>query len=511
MNNQCNSTKPDEVEVQSWLNDGRGNASGGSATIQLTPQGNGVFEGSATISVPWGPGLGDPKDWSIGKIRSTTGYYDYPDGAPICAVITCKDRTCKCANTNGQPANVNYKAGKNEQVIEITCGCVTNAPIIPVDYWPGNSKPVYPETASAATSSPAVAATSAVVAASAVAYTATLVGVVLPSDTQPGEVASATVVTDPADYADVPGLKVVEATVPLATDSHGTVSLDGVVLQTPDGHRQPATGRVLLQTAASATELALNFLRSGEDSPLAAKTVELTRPAGAAVSTTATPATAAVSDYHASPVCGEGALQVIHGPLGGDSSVTRVLVDDKPGAIVAENRRAVYWRLPENTAPGAHRLVLQEGEKTLASFPVAVVGLRLTADRLTLVKGETTTVHAQVLGADAIPDSAWRGGLETALIDAAHLQKLAPGVRAPNEKQPGAILLRLENASSQSVDLAGAKGGVILQTLQKGSSAGAPFTYKVTAREAGGFKINANIIPMLAPIAGEAAQNAGMR
>ena len=195
---------------------------------------------------------------------------------------------------------------------------------------------------------------------------------------------------------------------------------------------------------------------------------------------------------------------------------TQVLIDGKPGTIVAESPRALYFKLPQETAPGAHTVTLKEGGLTLSTFQVAVIWLKVSADLLALKRGQSTAMHATILGADSIPASAWRMGIEKDLVDpkeAGAMVLASTGsewcwLRGCSPDKPGVIALSIVNNTMDTVMLSDAKGGHVTKLLGKESFSGGPYTFngKIKSFRDGTFDINVRVIPLLAPIWGEAVQ-----
>src|SRR6266849_1831789 len=67
-----------------------------------------------------------------------------------------------------------------------------------------------------------------------------LIGVVLPRDARPGDRISASVVTDPAAYQDIPGLRVI------TVDTGASLALSELQINLGDGRPQPATGPLIV-------------------------------------------------------------------------------------------------------------------------------------------------------------------------------------------------------------------------------------------------------------------------
>jgi hypothetical protein len=401
--------------------------------------------------------------------------------------------------------------------------------------------------------------------ATATAVKPIVIGVVILSDIQPGDTVTGTVVTEPQQYANVPGLQVVEATLPLGTDAQGNVSLSGVVVDTGDNKKQPAQSPLVLQLAQNATQLVLKFFDSDSsssdsattpttpipvsdtppptattptptpvsdtptptsttptpvsdmpppasttptpvsDTPVAQETVKIPKPT-ATQPTMPTLAQAVPSDYTTPPVYSGGGVEVIHGPVSGDSHLTQVLMDGNPCGILAEDPRSVMLTPPAGTTAGLHTVTLKEGGRTLATFHIALVSLLLSADDLKLVKGQTTTIHATIQGADSLPAAAWNIGFEKDLVSSQQLTADGVSSGTLSAGKPGMIVLHVVNASPATVSLSGAKANQVTQLLGQANFSKGPYTYNGILKSLldGTFNINVAIVPLLAPIPGEA-------
>jgi hypothetical protein len=335
----------------------------------------------------------------------------------------------------------------------------------------------------------------------------TLIGIVLPADTRPGDTATATVVKDPQSYSGVPGLRVIQATVPLTTDAQGEVSLAGLVVNTGDGQPQPASQPLKMNVPANAAALNVVLGEIGSDTPLDTETVPLTPAAPTPETAIWEPSKVAqipATAYTTAPAEEGGAVQAIHGPVSGDSVSTQVLVDGRPSTIVAESPRAAYWELPTNTAPGAHKLTVVEDGNVMSSFHVAVVDLRLNAKDLRLVKNQSTEFSATVDDGNAVAASAWQPGMDSDLVEPKTASELLP--EKAGSPRPAAIVLQIQNKSPETIKLAGAKANMITIPLEQKDFTNGTYTVseKIQSVRSGTFNITAEVIPLLAPIHGEA-------
>jgi hypothetical protein len=182
-------------------------------------------------------------------------------------------------------------------------------------------------------------------------------------------------------------------------------------------------------------------------------------------------------------------------------------MDGQPCTILAEDPRSVMLTPPPGAAAGLHTVTLKENGRTLATFHVALVTLLLSADDLKLVKGQTTTIHATVQGADSLPAAAWNIGFERDLVSTQQLTTDGVPANSMSPGKPGLIALHVVNNSPSTVTLSGAKSNQVTQLLGRDSFSKGPYTYngKLKSLQDGSFNINVAIVPLLAPIPGEAA------
>ena len=125
LDNECDgqvASLPAQVKVKASLNDNRGQSSGGSATVAVVPDPNAPpgaprKVGSYSITVAWGPGMGNPKDW------------DTPDatlanGNDICPSINCPVAGSRCVDLAQRTRTVAFVNPTTTYDISVSCGCV---------------------------------------------------------------------------------------------------------------------------------------------------------------------------------------------------------------------------------------------------------------------------------------------------------------------------------------------------------------------------------------------------
>lgn len=327
-----------------------------------------------------------------------------------------------------------------------------------------------------------------------------LIGVVIGTDTRTGEKTTARVVSDPKTYRGIPGVRVVEMTTNVALGKDGKPQLEHLQARIGDGPAQSCEKPVTGTVPKDAKTMRVSVGQPGT-TPV---TEEVPVTAG---ETRTAPVSVRPQDFHTPAVYQAGSVQVIHGPFDGSSFGTSVQVAGRPAEIVAETAGALFFRVPAGVSPGQTAVVCEE-QGTRMRFKVATVGLSMSADRLSLMKGESTSFRATVTGADKLPPSAWQSASAQEIqdvMDMGEVRRLAPKFKAPGSGAPGMILLLLQNTTPGIVSMSG--GNVVQLELNQQSFAGGPYTHtgSVHSHQRGNFGINGRVVPFLAPVAGEAA------
>lgn len=317
------------------------------------------------------------------------------------------------------------------------------------------------------------------------------VGVVAPTQVVSGETISAAMVANPRDFSGIAALQVIPAQVP---GIPGVSSADLLhhykVLAGGGTNYLPADGPFSFQATDSVT---LQITRSDlENAPVTTARIPLS------FSHAPSPSS---SDYGYStpPVTQPGLVQLIHGPLSGDSTQTQLKVNGTEAKILAESPRELFCLVPQALQPGPAEWTLQDsGRRTrLKSWALA---LQMSADRLNLQRGESTAFHVYIKGVETIPKEAWFGsGAVPELVDAALMAKFLPGFQPPSPMQPGVLVLTLENLSTGTVAMSG--GNQLALTFHYGD---AKYEHHgtLTATRAGSFNIHGTLVPFLHDLPG---------
>ncbi|MEJ2245510.1 MAG: hypothetical protein P8Y80_05410, partial [Acidobacteriota bacterium] len=208
-------------------------------------------------------------------------------------------------------------------------------------------------------------------------------------------------------------------------------------------------------------------------------------------------------NFYSSPSLLPGQVQVIHGPFDGQGPGTSVDVGGKPGRILAETSQSLYWLLPADGGYGSISVTVRDAGRG-ATFPVYVLGLAMSADRLKLLRGESTAMQAKVFGPELMPAEAWRAGDVSDVVDMANVAKKFPDFKVPKPGGPGVIFFRLDNISRNTVSMKPSKNESFVVKLDRGSFSSGPYTYegKIQSKKAGGFQIDGLVIAFFEPIPG---------
>lgn len=329
--------------------------------------------------------------------------------------------------------------------------------------------------------------------------TTQLVGLVYDKDSRPGDRVSVSLTTDPKKYENIPALGVIEMKVPANTGASAQNVLQGLVVDLGDGRQQPANQPLTIQIAQNSPSVPVRVIRQGNSQPVAQSSMPITQgQSNITVANTGKP-----SDFTTPPVA--QTTSVIHGPLSGDGNATRIAVDNQSASVMTETPRSVYFDLPTNTPVGSHTLTLQDNGRN-AQFPIVNMNLLMQADQLTLQRGQSTNYNATIrLG--QTPESVWQsgGGASPELTNVSRIQALAPNFHIPQAGDPGVILLRIENASRDTVSIRPSQNEVVTRVLHKEDFQNNQFTISgvIESKRSGGFVLNGLAEAFFAPIPGQ--------
>lgn len=230
-------------------------------------------------------------------------------------------------------------------------------------------------------------------------------------------------------------------------------------------------------------------------------------PAGPPAAGTPPHSAAGPGRFTAPPTCGSGEPLKIAGPFDGDAGNTRVSVGGQAARVVTETAHDCVTQAPAGLSTGPVEVLVTEGGRT-TRLRSASIRLRMSADQLHLLRGQSTKFHVAVEGLNGIPESAWNGGPDPQFLDLAALERAAPGTRIPGRNEPGHVLLTIENASRGTITLTKSEGEVIRIVIQRGDVS-AQGTYEhhgvIQSLQDGRFNIKGAVFALVAPAAGEPA------
>ena len=345
------------------------------------------------------------------------------------------------------------------------------------------------------------------------------VGLVLPAQLRPGERVSGTVIENPDQYSEMPGVTVARVAVPFESAGEGS-RLSGWRFETPGEEPQRADGPITLVVPDRESGLKITLREAGNPSHSVSQTLNVFQ--------FSEKKSLLLNSFQAPALCMKGELCVVSGPFSGDSTKTFAAFEDQPAKIVAETSDVAYLSIPENTEPGSRPLFIAEGTKVVA-LPVAVGKFVIKNNGRELQAGETLITFPTLDGPGDIPDPAWQVGNFPA-TNLERAQQLIPGFqlsqenREPGEKaevheaqesrekreidekkQEGEILLVVQNITPEQISLRGTKNGVLVFHLSDEAFRRGEFKYDlvVEARKAGKIEVKGYVIPFLAPIVGQ--------
>lgn len=321
-------------------------------------------------------------------------------------------------------------------------------------------------------------------------YKTALVGFVEIRDARRGETASGRFVANFDEFSNVPGLIVNRIRLEAPVDHHGHATLEGVVIDTGNGAKQPAYSVLTYSIPARGASIA--FTISDERNPVHREKVSLPL-AAESRPRHRQPVSKGAGQFSIVPVASLAGIGLVYGPLDGDSASTRITVNDKPGIVIAESPRELFFQ-SKHLRTGKNLVVLGKGSRS-AVFDLFMPKLEIDADKTTLEKGESTRFRVRLSGLEQMPPAAWKPGAPAELFDVG-------GIPAP-AKGGGRVVLKVTNYSPEVVSIVGSTGDTVTIAIGRDRLAGKPYQYMgtITARKAGSYKLDATIVPLLSELA----------
>lgn len=100
-----------------------------------------------------------------------------------------------------------------------------------------------------------------------------------------------------------------------------------------------------------------------------------------------------------------GAPLKINGPFDGNASNTQCIVGGIPCEIIAESNRICFVKFPENIAGIREIAIVEKGNPSCQSR-ISAVDMTITANKLSLMKGEKTFINVTISGLKQLPSPA---------------------------------------------------------------------------------------------------------
>jgi hypothetical protein len=343
------------------------------------------------------------------------------------------------------------------------------------------------------------------------------VGLILPSHIRPGDRVSGSVVENPADYENNPQLIVTRFALPF-TAGGKTANLAGWSAEISGEPPQPANGPIALTIPPGQVALAVLFRAAENAGAPVSKAVQIPR--------VPRDKSKAAEAWLAPAMCLKGHVCMVHGVFSGNSKNTFAAFSDYRANILAETTSAVYLGVPSTPTPGLRPLVIAEGSKAIV-FPVIVGELTLQPATRTFAKPEQLLMNVMLEGPEEIPGPEWQpGSFPPSNVEVA--RTMIPGYKLPKQDKEaeerrekaaksggaagkeedegsGEVLLGVKVATADAITFRGAKNGMYVFHLGSNSFKMGAFKYGfvVDATKPGSFTVQAQVIPMLAPIKGQ--------
>ena len=353
--------------------------------------------------------------------------------------------------------------------------------------------------------------------------------VVLPASMVGGKQVSGSIVDDTHYIRLRPELIVEDITLPL--DPGGNAAkLSGWRIEIAGSKPQRADKPFTFTVPSGASSVEVKIYPEGQPALAVVKAIPIPR--------TLPPSSKPKSGYVAQPVCVIGDVCPIGGVFDGNATTALAAFDSSSAKIVAETTDMAFVRVPENVLY-VKQLLFNEGNELLA-FPVVVVQMEIVSDGMTLddlerdvKKDDHKLIFAGVVGVQILPEDDWAAGmfpktnLEWArrfvpgfeLPHESHVQReeremmerlerQQKGEKAPakeKEEKLGYIIFFLKNDTPDVGTWRGSQGEAFALPLNPESFSQGDYRYKfvIDAVKTGTSKMDAALIPFVAPVQGQ--------
>jgi len=275
----------------------------------------------------------------------------------------------------------------------------------------------------------------------------------------------------------------------------------GTTIDFGNGSVLPLVDRYEIRPGVSDRDLVFKIRRPGEKKPAVEGKIAIGPNAGPAVA----PAGGATG-YSMPPVALAGRVNVVRGPLSGDGTKTVVRIGDRKVPIVAENERSVFFRVPDDFAPGKFRVSIEDGGRRV-EIPIIVLRMTMAADQLKLKRGQATKFHVEIAGPESWDEAVWgSAGVPSDLCDVEAVRRKFPDFQPPGPGSGGFLLFVITNLSPSVIAIE-----EFARPLSKKDFSSGSYKYDggIRAVSDGGFGIHGEVQAFLAPNTAESAPIAG--
>jgi hypothetical protein len=349
---------------------------------------------------------------------------------------------------------------------------------------------------------------------------ARLVGVVTDVDSHAGERFSGSLVTNPKDYAKTPGVTVVTVQLPAVPGAPPgqPVDLSKLAIDFGGGNVQRGDRPFTLTPPVGSATVPFRVLLddllepgvSELSPPLGCDDVQLprgpfpynTQP----IRLECTPRVDPALRLDEMPISAPSAAMIdqVLGISGQLDPLSDIIMDLPDGTLalrrLTQTPRITRLQLPSDISPGPHQLAV--GTKLgRVVLHVNLLKLTMSADRLNLLRGESTPFHVEISGAEDIPDSSWRSATPPKDV-ALDVLRGTPGFKMPRADEEGRVFLRLENRTRQTVTMRPGRDEVELRALSKKDFNKGVYRMDgvIKSQVSGNFSVDGLVLPFLAPV-----------
>jgi hypothetical protein len=178
-----------------------------------------------------------------------------------------------------------------------------------------------------------------------------------------------------------------------------------------------------------------------------------------------------------------------------------VSIGGKPVRIIAENPRAVFFEVPDDTSAGYTKVLVEDGGRR-AEIPIAVLKLAMSADQLKMKRGQSTKFHVTISGPESWDEAAWKSAIPWDLCDVDALRKKFPDFQPPAPGADGFLLFSVTNMSPGVISMQ-----EFARRLGRADFKAGSYSYEggIGAVNDGGFGIHGEVEAFLAPASAEAS------